>query len=163
VATRDSLLLPEQNALPLGVSAARERALQTLARSIQQNEPALSVLSPHAPGMHGEILDAPSLVIEDHAGIRLFEHSGDEAYSYRALLLAGDEDLVAIGVTRCGEFETYCREYLGLGNPRILAPESAGPDDSLATRCHMDMAFVTRVAAHAEACEGLNILPYMGT
>ncbi len=77
--TLDSLLLPEQNAWPLGISAARDRALQKLARSIQQNEPALSVLSPYAPGMHGEFLDAPSLVIEDHGGIRLFEHSGDEA------------------------------------------------------------------------------------
>ena len=161
--TRDSLLLPEQDAWPLGISAARDRALQKLARSIQQSEPALSVLSPYAPGMHGEFLDAPSLVIEDHAGIRLFEHSGDEAYSYRALLLAGDDDLVAIGVARCGEFETYCRECLGLGSPRILTPESAGPDDSLATRCRKDMEFVAGVAAHAETHGGLNIMPYMGT
>lgn len=113
--------------------------------------------------MHGEILDAPGLVIEDHGGIRLFEHSGDEAYSYRALLLAGDDDLVAIGVTRCVEFENYCREYLGLGEPRILTPKSAGPDDTLATRCRKDPGFVASVTAHAESHGGLNILPYMGT
>jgi len=119
VATRDSLLLPEQ-AWPLEISEAREQALRQLAQSIQKDESALTVLSPHAPGMHGEILDAPSLVIEDHGGIRLFEHSGDEAYSYRALLLAGDDDLVTIGVARHHEFEAYCRDCLGLGSPLVL-------------------------------------------
>ena len=161
--TRDSLLLPEQYVFQLQISSRRDQALQRLVQSIQHSEPALSVLSPCAPGMHGEILDAPSLVIEDHGGIRLFEHSGNEAYSYRALLLAGDEDLAAIGVARCPEFETYCREYLGLGNPRVLTPKMAGGDDSLATCCRKDMEFVAIVATHAETYGGLNILPYMGT
>ena len=163
MATRDSLILPEQNTCPLLISAPRDQALRQLAQSIQKDESALTVLSPHAPGMHGEILDAPSLVIEDHGGIRLFEHSGDEAYSYRTLLLAGDDDLVTIGVARHHEFEVYCRDYLGLGSPRALIPKPAGRDDSLAIRCRKDMEFVASVAAHAEACGGLNILPYMGT
>ncbi len=163
MATRDSLLLPEQNALPLEVSVARDQALRELGKSIQQDEPALSVLSPYAPGMHGEILDAPSLVVEDHGGIRLFEHSGDEAYSYRALLLAGDDDLVAIGVARHNEFEAYCHDCLGLGSPRVLTPNSAGRDDTLATRCRKDAEFIASVVAHAEAHGGLNILSYMGT
>lgn len=163
MATRDSLILPGQNTYPLKIDAARGRTLRQLARSIQQDEPALLVTSPHAPGMHGEMLDAPSLVIEDHGNIRLFEHSGDEAYSYRALLLAGDDDLVAIGVARCAGFEAYCRDYLGLGRPRVLMPKSLDPEDSLAVRCRKDREFVASVAAHAEAAGGLNILPYMGS
>lgn len=161
--TRDYLILPEQNTYPLEISTARGRVLRQLARSIQQDEPALLVTSPRAPGMHGEILDAPSLVIEDHGNIRLFEHSGDEAYSYRALLLAGDGDLVAIGVARCAEFEAYCRDYLDLGEPRVLIPRSFDAEDSLAVRCRKDMQLVASVAAHAEAAGGLNILPYMGS
>lgn len=163
MATRDSLLLPEQNALPLEINVERDQVLREIGESIQQDEPALSVLSPYASGMHGEILDAPSLVIEDHGGIRLFEHSGDEAYSYRALLLAGDDDLIAIGVARHDEFEAYCRDCLGLGSPRVLTPNLADPDDSLATRCRKDAKFIASVVAHAEAHGGLNILPYMGT
>ena len=163
MATRESLLLPGQSAWPVSISAARDEALRRIARSIEQDEPALTVLSPHVPGMHAEILDAPSLVIEDHAGIRLFEHSGNEAYSYRALLLAGDDDLVAIGVARQAEFEAYCRDYLGLGSPQVLTPEPSVGDDSLATRCRKDENFVARAAAHADAHGGLNILPYMGT
>ncbi len=161
--THDSLILPAQNQYPVSITTTRDRALRQIARSIQQDEPALTVLSPYAPGMHGEILDAPSLVIEDHGSIRLFEHSGNEAYSYRALLLAGDDDLVAIGTPRHEEFEAYCRDYLGLGSPRIRVPAVAGGDDALATRCREDEAFIADAAAHARTHGGLNILPYMGT
>jgi hypothetical protein len=163
VTTRDSLLLPESNRYPVSIGTSRDRELRQFARAIESEEAALSVLSPHAPGMHGEILDAPSLVIEDHGDIRLFEHSGDEAYSYRALMLAGDDDLVAIGVARQGEFEAYCRDYLGLGRPRLLLPKTAAGDDSLARRCRKDPDFIASAAAHADAHGGLNILPYMGT
>ena len=163
MATLDSLLLPKQNSFPLSISTQRDQALRQLAESIQKDESALTVLSPYVTGMHGEILDAPSLVIEDHSGIRLFEHSGDEAYSYRAILLAGDDDLVALGVARHREFEVYCRDILGLGSPRLLTPKLTDQDESLATRCRKDLEFVASAAAHAEACGGLNILPYMGT
>ena len=159
----DSLVFPAQNSYPVSITGPRDRALQQIARSIKQDEPALTVLSPYAPDMHGDILDAPSLVIEDHGSIRLFEHSGNEAYSYRALLLAGDGDLIAIGTSRQQEFEAYCRDYLGLGSPQVLVPEPAGGDDSLATCCRKDTAFVAKAVAHAEAHGGLNILPYMGT
>ncbi len=163
MATRDSLLLPESNHYPVSIGTARDRELRHIARAIEAEEAALSVLSPQAPGMHGEILDAPSLVIEDHGDIRLFEHSGDEAYSYRALMLAGDDDLVAIGVARQGEFEAYCRDYLGLGNPSVLLPKAVAGDESLASRCRKDKDFIAAAAAHADAHGGLNILPYMGT
>ena len=157
------MLLPESNHYPVSIGPARERVLRRIARSIENEESALSVLSPRAPGLHGEMLDAPSLVIEDHGDIRLFEHSGDQAYSYRALMLAGDDDLVAIGVARQNEFEAYCRDYLGLGNPRVLLPKAAAGDDSLAIRCRKDPDFTAAAAAHADAHGGLNILPYMGT
>jgi len=161
--TNDFLLLPAQNTYPVSITEARDLELRRIAGSIKEDEPALTVLSPHAPGMHGDILDAPSLVIEDHGSIRLFEHAGNLAYSYRALLLAGDDDLVAIGTARHEEFEAYCRDYLGLGSPRILVVEAAARDDSLATRCLKDREFIATAADHAEAHGGLNILPYMGT
>ena len=160
--TRDALLLPDRSDWSLEIGRTRDDALRRIARSIEDNEPALSVRSPFVEGLHGEILDAPSLVIEDHSGIRLFEHSGDEAYSYRALLLAGDGDLVAIG-DRSDAFETYCRDWLGLGCPTLLTPQAAAPDDSLAARCRLDAEFLEVVVDRAESCDGLNILPYMGT
>lgn len=163
VTTRDALVLPDRNAYSVSITGARDQTFRHIARRIKRDEPALTVLSPFAPDMHGDILDAPSLVIEDHGSIRLFEHSGNQAYSYRALLLAGDGDLVAIGTARENEFETYCRDYLGLGSPRVLVPEAAGYDDSLAARCRKDTQFIADAVAHAEAHGGLNILPYMGS
>ena len=161
--TGDSLLLPDRNTCAVSITDARDRALRRIARSLLRNEPALAVLSPYAPGMHGDLLDAPSLVIEDHGSIRLFEHSGNRAYSYRALLLAGDDDLVAIGAAREREFEAYCRDYLGLGRPRVLSPTRTDSEETLASRCRRDSNFVAAAVAHAEAHGGLNILPYMGT
>ncbi|HEY5740083.1 MAG TPA: hypothetical protein VIW27_10180, partial [Gammaproteobacteria bacterium] len=161
--TRDSLLVPDRNTCMVSITDARDRILRRIARSLVRDEPALAVLSPYAPGMHGDMLDTPSLVIEDHGSIRLFEDSGNRAYSYRALLLAGDDDLVAIGAAREREFEAYCRDYLGLGNPRVLVAAPAAGDASLASRCREDAAFTAEAAAHAEAHGGLNILPYMGS
>ena len=60
--------------------------------------------------MHGETLGAPSLVIEDHGEIRLFEHSGDQAYSYRSLLLAGNDDLVTLKASDQGDNVTFMFE-----------------------------------------------------
>ncbi|MDH3219618.1 MAG: hypothetical protein OEO19_08795 [Gammaproteobacteria bacterium] len=161
--TSDALLLPDRSEWSLEIGRTRDDALRRIARMLESNEPALSVHSPFVEGMHGEILDAPSLVIEDHSAIRLFEHGGNEAYSYRALLLAGDGDLVAIGVDRNDGFEAYCRDWLGLGCPTVLTPKAAGPDASLALRCRQDAGFLEAVTSHAESCHGLNILPYMGT
>ena len=159
---RDFLPEPEEIGIAHRLDAARENELRRCAQSLRASEPALAILSPYEPSLRGEILDAPSLVIEDHGGIRLFEHSGDEAYSYRALLLAGDDDLVAIGVRRREAFEAYCREWLGLGRPRVLVPAQARDDDPLAIRCAKDDDFVAAASSHAETHGGLNILPYMG-
>jgi hypothetical protein len=162
VTIRDFLPAPAENGIPHRPDAARENALRRFAQSLRESDPALCVLSPFAPGLHGEILDAPSLVIEDHGNIRLFEHSGDEAYSYRALLLAGDDDLVAIGVPRREAFEAYCRDWLDLGRPRVLVPSRSPGMNSLATRCREDVDFIAAASSHAEVHGGLNILPYMG-
>ncbi len=163
MSTFDALIIPERDHWSVELCADRDKQLEGIALAIKNDEPALSVLSPYAPGMHGEILDAPSLVIEDHGAIRLFEHSGDEAYSYRSLLLAGDNDLVALGVERSGGFEAYCRDWLGLGTPLMLTPQAAADDDPLTTRCARDARFIDQVVTHADTSQGLNILPYMGT
>ncbi len=163
MATQDSLLVPARGPWSAPANPRRREALRKIARSIAGADPALAVFSPYVSGLHGAMLDAPSLVVEDHGSIRLFEHSGDAAYSYRALLLAGDDDLVAIGVERSGGFENYCRDWLGLGAPELLVPRAGGPDDTLATRCSQDPDFIARVGAHARAHGGINILPYMAS
>ena len=158
---RDSLVLPTANPWPLEAGASRQQALRQVAKSIASNEPEIAVASPYVSGMHGPMLDAPTLVVEDHGAIRLFEYSGDAAYSYRALLLAGDDDLVALGIERSGGFEDYCRDWLGLGSPQLLIPMPGKAGASLSKRCTRDEAFLEYVIDYARDHGGLNLLPYM--
>lgn len=161
--TLDALRIPEQSAWPLELAPWRDSALRRIAQDLASEQSALGVSSPLDSGLRGDVLDAPSLVIEDHSRIRLFERSGDEAYSYRALLLAGDDDLVALGVDRSPGFESYCRDWLGLGAPRMLVPAASERGIGLAERCRLDRDFVHAVARHAENHGGLNLVPYMST
>lgn len=141
------------------LSAAERQRIARVARRLRRAEPNLAELPGDdvAPGAAA----GPRLIVEDHSAIRLFEQAGDEAYSYRALLLAGRGDRVAIGIHRCEAFERYCRERLGLGAAEVLAPR-AGPG-ALARRCTADPRFLGRVAPWARAAGGLTLLPYMAT
>jgi hypothetical protein len=102
-------------------------------------------------------------MIEDHSAIALFERAGDAAYSYRALLLAAEGDLVAIAPPRSTGFEDYCRNLLGLGRVEVVAPVDTAVPRALAVRCANDEALLGRVAEVAKQGGGLNIVPYMGT
>lgn len=137
--------------------------LRRLASDLEAEEPALSNTVAFGPLVSPGLGPWPSLVIEDHSRIALFEKSGDEAYSYRALLLAGDGDLVPIAQPRSPGFEGYCRNLLGLGRAEILTPAASGTPRSLAQRCANDPELVGRAADVARRGGGLNVVPYMGT
>lgn len=139
----------------------RDRA-RALARTLRTANPGLAPPQPDDLARPG--LDrAPSLVIEDHSEITLFETAGNRAYADRALLLAGDGDSVVLGGRGRDAFAAYCRDTLGLGAPERLVPAPAGEGVSLAHRCRADRKLLAGVAAEARCHGGLNILPYMGT
>ncbi len=140
----------------------RER-LGYLARNLRADEPALSASAAFRPSVSPGLGPWPSLVIEDHSWITLFEKTGDFAYTYRALLLAGDGDLVVIAQPRCLGFEDYCRRVLGLGEVEILTPAASAKPLALAQSCAGDPALVRRAADLARRSGGLNVVPYMGT
>jgi hypothetical protein len=93
----------------------------------------------------------------------LFGMPGDWALEYRALLLAGDRDVVALGIARNHEFERYCRELLCLGSPRVVEPAPGAPGDPVAARCLRDSGALEEFAALARQHGRLNIVPYIGT
>lgn len=107
VAHRDVTLDPRE----------RER-LRHLASDLRAGEPTLTATSTFGPWASPGLGPWPSLVIEDHSWIALFEERGNAAYTYRALLLAGDGDIVVIAEPRCPGFENYCRSVLGLAKWR---------------------------------------------
>ncbi len=143
---------------------ARERErLRHFARDLRVDEPALLATAAFGPQVSPGLGPWPSLVIEDHSWITLFEERGDAAYTYRALLLAGDGDLVVIAQPRCPGFEDYCRSVLGLGDVEILTPAATAKPLPLAQRCANDTAVIDIAADLARRSGGLNVVPYMGT
>lgn len=143
-------------------SAAREHA-ERVARALRGQEPRPRPARAFGDRVSSGVGPAPSLFLEDHHEIRLFESLGNHSYSYRALLLAGSGDQVAIGVGRTPAFERYCAETLGLGEPEILVPGASNPGASLAGRCARDPGLLDRVSALASGYGELNVIPYMGT
>lgn len=140
----------------------RLAADRSAARLIAQ-EPRLSDGACFWPGVVSGLGDGPNLTLEDHSWIALFGPRADEAYGYRARLLAGEGDQVVVGIGRCAAFENYCQNTLGLGRVEILQPQPGRTMEALADRCIRDPVFLRRAAARARAEGGLNLVPYMGT
>ena len=137
--------------------------LEALARKIKRVEPELASTAPFGHRVGAGLSPYPSLVLEDHSAITLYETQGDESYSYRACALAGAGDTVVVGIDPCPAFEDYCRHTLGLGEFDVVTPPPDNRARSLSLRCARDPGFVGRVARKARRFGGLNVVPYMGT
>ncbi len=104
-----------------------------------------------------------SLLVHDPATVQLGGRWQSSAIEHRALLLAGDGDVVALWAPRVPAFERYCREVLGLGSVEVLRPASPVAGASLATRVRRDPVTLARLAEIAAANAGLNVHPYIGS
>lgn len=127
----------------------------------QAREPFLDTVEPFGRVATGS-QPGPSLILEDHSAVSLFRGRGNAALAYRSLLLAGDDDIMAVDVPRRPDFEAYCRDHLGLGKVEVLRPR-ADAGEGLAEQCLRDTTFVQHVARRARAAGALTILPYMGS
>lgn len=146
------------------LAESERSALAELARRIAAEDPNLSALPPFSPLLGIGLIEAPSLLVEDHSGILLARERGaDIRYTYRALLLGGEGDMLAVYGNRNLAFESYCRDVLGLGRVEALSPAPGDPRWSVSRTCIEDAAFIDRVARTARAGGGLNVVPYMAT
>jgi hypothetical protein len=144
------------------IDTSERRRIRTLAEKLLANEPTLGAFGAFGGTVATGLGDFPNLVIEDHSAISLIEIAGDQSYSYRGLLLAGAGDMVVIEGPRSPDFETYCRDRLGLGGATIVPLPDAGRPRSVTARAADDPDTVTSIAALARRAGGLNLVPYMG-
>jgi hypothetical protein len=140
-----------------------QNRLHDLADKLLREDPDLASTAPFGDRVTAGLEPHPSLVVEDHSWITLFETVGDTSYSYRACTLAGDGDSVVVGIKRCRAFEDYCRDTLGVGDFEVLAPRTDSRTGPLSLRCAHDEGLVRRLAEKARRSGGLNVVPYMGT
>lgn len=155
--------IPVVEHLPIEIDAAEKQRIAALAGKLLADEPVLRSTEPFGSNVSPGLGPWPSLILEDHSGIALFDPEEETAYAYRALLLAGAGDQIVIGVRRTPAFERYCSEVLRLGSVDVLSAGAASRHRSLAARCLRDAELLERVAVKAQAAGGLNLLPYMGS
>jgi hypothetical protein len=105
--------------------------------------------------------DAPMLHLDDQSGTALFDCDREIHYKQDlARVRASAGDLVATSLAPVAGYETYCREYLGLGDVRWLSPRTNGKPTELAAALWQDE--LTRDALVKAAGESLHIDPYQG-
>ena len=161
---RGAAALPIVSHYATKLAEGERAALADLAARVAAEEPNLSAIPPLDPQLGTGRIAAPSLLVEDHSGILLaLAHVTDAGYTYRALLLAGEGDMLAVYGARNPAFEAYCRDVLRLGRVEALTPAPGEPPRPLSLACAEDAAFVERVARTARAAGGLNVVPYMAT
>ncbi len=166
---RTAVAPPTRASLPIVPQAgpavpARERArLDELAARLLADEPALGGVDFGSLVRPGMTPDRPALILEDHHGLALYTALRDPRTEYRALLLAGDGDLVTITGRRIETFEAYCRDILGLGHAEIVEPPPHSAVERVTALVLRDADSMNRIADCACRRGGLTVIPYLGT
>ena len=161
---------PTRDALPVVPHAApapgkAERArLDALAERLRAEEPALDAAQGFGVRVRqGLAPDKPAFVFEDYHGLELYTGHGSPMTEYRALLLAGDGDMVAIAGPRIAAFETYCRETLRLGRVDIVTPWVVDAAERLPVLIGRDASAMGRIGDLARRHGGISLISYLGT
>lgn len=138
--------------------------LDAIAARLLREEPALAGNAAFGERVTaGLARDGRALAFEDHSGLALFARRGTVPTEYRALLLAGNGDFVAIGERPDSAFEAYCRDVLGLGRIERLFPV---PDDGTVVRLPQRIIHdADAMNPLVEAARGdgvISLIPYYG-
>ena len=153
--------LPLRSRYPEPPSPTEADRIRRLAGAIVGREPELGDDLSHARVRPG-IEPGPGLVIHDLSRTRPIAGAGPSVLEYRGLLLAGDDDLVAVGVHRSPAFEAYTRRLLDLRRAPVhqVARASGG---RLAAAARQDRTLMDRLVSTARAAGTLTVRPYIAT
>jgi len=144
-----------------GISPSdRDRATRLASRLLEQ-DPRLPDTGLFGPRVGTGLRPGPTLHIHDTE--RLAVSGLTYGREHRALLLAGDGDLVAMSHPPVRAFQEHCRDDLNLGAPSILVPSAPRRPASLSIRTLDDVEALGRLGGIARAYGGLNVMPYIAT
>lgn len=143
------------------IGASDRQRVDRLAGRILAEDPRISATALFGPRLEAGLSDAPTLHIHD-TGVASV---GDPAFAreHRALLLARDEDVVAMSRQPVRAFQEHCRDDLGLGGPSVLVPRASGRPRPLSLRCRNDSEVITRLCGVARVHGHLNVAPYLAS
>lgn len=119
-------------------------------------------LAPYAPlRFSGRLRGAPTLCLDDFSAIPFLEVPGAEEYQHRARLRADDGDLYAAVSLPSAGYESYCRDFLGLGTVELVRARANVGHKEVARACRHEPA-LGRLVARAREAGALVLHPYMG-
>lgn len=165
-------LLPSRNRPSLAlvargrpeIDAAERTRLSGLADHLLRDEPALKDHTQFGAGVSKGLCDCPALLIGDQREIGLQGRVTSQTYEHRILLLAGQGDLLLVEQDHPG-FEAYMCKLLDIDpvETLVLGPPAAAGSAALPARLRKQSKMLSRVARHARAAGGLQILPHIAT
>ena len=114
------------------------------------------------PGAAPGLDNGPGLVLHDISPTRPATVAGPSVLEYRGLLLAGDDDEVAIGAHRSPAFEARARDLLRLSGAPVHRVERAS-GGNLAAAALRDRGLVRRSVARAREAGSFTVRPYIAS
>src|SRR5690606_56304 len=154
--------LPVIEHVPVRLHPSELKAVSRLAARIRKAEPRLGATSMFGDRVRTGLGAGPSLFVHDMSPVQLAGRWTPSPLEYRAFMLAGEGDVVALWMPRNRAFEAYCRDTLGLGKVEVVRPSGAIRRGALAARLARDRGLLTRLADIARLRGGLNVQPYIG-
>ncbi len=156
--------IPIVEQIDVAVDSQQCARAERLAEQLLREQPRLRVNDSLQPLIVQRLDAAPTLHLDDLAGIPLINRFDDFSYSEdRARLRAGDGDLVASCTPANDLFERYCSDRLQLGEVKWLHPDERGDPMRVATACWSDRQ-VRQELVTALKRGGLRYLhPYIGS
>ncbi len=155
--------LPVIEHVPVRLDPSELEEVNRLAARIRTAVPGIDATSMFGDRVRAGFGAGPSLYVHDMSPVQLAGRWTPSPLEYRAFMLAGEGDFVALWMPRNPAFEAYCRDVLGLGTVEVVRPASAVRGAALAARVAQDNALLTRLAEAARRRGGLNVQPYIGS
>ena len=155
--------LPVVEHMPVCLDPSELEAAKRLAAHIRAEMPRIGATSMFGDRVRTGLGAGPSLFVHDMSPVQLAGRWEPSPLEYRAFMLAGEGDFVALWMPRNAAFEAYCRDVLGLGAVEVLRPEAPARRAALAARLAGDGELLARLADVARSRGGLNVQPYIGS
>src|SRR5690606_32301738 len=155
--------LPVIEHVPVRLDPSELEAASRLAARIRKAAPGIDATWMFGNRVRAGFGAGPSLVVHDLSPVQLAGRWTPSPLEYRAFMLAGEGDFVALWMPRDVAFETYCRDVLGLGTVEVLRPAPAVRGAGLAAQVAEDGWLLARLADAVRRRGGLNVQPYIGS
>jgi hypothetical protein len=143
----------------------QDKRAQAVANVILENDLSLRKFWPAKTNVVQGWAAGPTLYLEDHRVVDLVSESSAQAYEYRMLGFAGDDDIYLISGAPNPVFEAYLRDEIGLGSPLVIDLEADldSPRKSLAYSCQTNEKAMHTLVETARHNQGLNIAAFQTT